>query len=195
MRVLPNVKNWRPSRSAADSAADPGRQSVPDPVPESVVRTGSGVRVAVAPRPVGARRSLVSRRGTILVGIFVIAVILLALPAREYLRQRAEINSADEVTAAQQAKVDALQAKVDLWNNEDYVRGQARERLHFLLPGEVAYVVVKPGEENGIALQPTAGQPHPELPAGVWYSKLWSSVKQADQDPADRGGPFPSYQN
>ncbi|MEI6623641.1 MAG: septum formation initiator family protein, partial [Actinomycetes bacterium] len=167
MRLLSNARNWRPARSAADSAADSGARSAPDPAP----RTGAGARVAVASRPVGARRALVSRRGALLVGIFVVAVILLALPMREYLRQRAEINSADEVTAAQQARVDGLQAKVDLWKNDDYVRGQARERLHFLLPGEVAYVVVKPGEENGIALQPTTGQPQLELPAGVWYSK------------------------
>lgn len=127
-------------------------------------------------------------------GVLVIAIIMLALPMREYLRQRDEINSAGQVTAEQQAKVDALQAKVDLWNNEDYVRAQARERLHFLLPGEVAYVVVRPGEENGIPSVPLTGQPQQDLPVGVWYVKLWSSLKQADQEPGKKtGGPFPEY--
>jgi cell division protein FtsB len=126
----------------------------------------------------GARRSFVSGRSAILLTIAVIAVILLALPLREYLSQRAEISSAGAKAAEQHQRVDELQRQVDLWQDEDYIRGQARERLHFLLPGEVGYKVINPdAAENKLAQQPVAS----DGPRGPWYDRLWSSVDAADR--------------
>jgi len=120
----------------------------------------------------------VSGRTAILLTIAVIAVILLALPLREYLSQRAEISSAGAKAAQQYQRVDELQVRVNLWQDEDYVRGQARERLHFLLPGEVGYKVINPNAtENKLAEQPVQSQG----PRGPWYDRLWSSVNAADR--------------
>jgi len=126
----------------------------------------------------GARRSFVSGRAAVLLTIAVIAVILLALPLREYLSQRAEISSAGAKAAQQHERVDELQRQVDLWQDEDYVRGQARERLHFLLPGEVGYKVIDPNSSaNKLAEQPVQS----EGPRGPWYDRLWNSVDAADR--------------
>jgi len=120
----------------------------------------------------------VSGRTAVLLTIAVIAVILLALPLREYLSQRAEISAAGSKAAEQHQRVDELQRQVDLWQNDDYVRGQARERLHFLLPGEVGYKVIDPNAtENRLAQQPVQS----EGPRGPWYDRLWSSVDAADR--------------
>lgn len=124
----------------------------------------------------GARRSFVSSRTAILLGIAVIAVILLALPLREYLAQRGEINSASQKMAEQQAKVDGLQKQVDDWQSEEFVRGQARERLHFMLPGEVGYKIIDPGaSENKLAER----APQTDGPSGPWYDRLWNSMRAA----------------
>ena len=126
----------------------------------------------------GARRSFVSGRTAILIGIGVIAVILLALPLREYLAQRSEINSASQKISEQQSKVDALQQQVDQWQKEDFVRGQARERLHFMLPGEIGYKVIDPGStENKLAQQ----APQTDGPSGPWYDRLWRSIRAAER--------------
>ncbi len=126
----------------------------------------------------GARRAFVSGRTAVLLTIAVIAVILLALPLREYLSQRAEINSAASKAIEQRERVDELQRQVDLWQDEDYVRGQARERLHFLLPGEVGYKVIDPNAvENKLAEQPVEA----DGPRGPWYDRLWNSVDAADR--------------
>lgn len=126
----------------------------------------------------GARRSFVSSRTAILLGIAVIAVILLALPLREYLAQRGEINSASQKMAEQQAKVDGLQKQVDDWQSEEFVRGQARERLHFMLPGEVGYKIIDSGaSENKLAER----APQSEGPSGPWYDRLWNSMRAAEQ--------------
>ena len=129
-----------------------------------------------AERVDGARRSFVSGRTAILIGIGVIAVILLALPLRECLAQRSEINSASQKMSDQQAKVDSLQQQVDQWQKEDYVRGQARERLHFMLPGEIGYKVIDPGStENKLAEH----APQTDGPSGPWYDRLWRSIRAA----------------
>jgi len=131
-----------------------------------------------AERVDGARRSFVSGRTAILIGIGVIAVILLALPLREYLAQRSEINSASQKMSDQQAKVDSLQQQVDQRQKEDYVRGQARERLHFMLPGEIGYKVIDPGStENKLAEH----APQTDGPSGPWYDRLWRSIRAAER--------------
>lgn len=222
MLGLPNLRNRRSNGSSASEGAGgstsgagtpksavgtlPGRAASAGPTPNGktkddqptvaggMIRSGASGRIAVRAPSGGARRSFVTRHTAIMIGILVVGVVMLALPLREYLRQRSEINSADQATAEQRARVDALQAKVDQWANDDYVRAQARERLHYLLPGEVSYVVVRPGEENGIPSVPNTGAGSSDLPAGSWYSKLWSSVQRAGKDPKDTsGGPFPHY--
>lgn len=126
----------------------------------------------------GARRSFVSGRTAILLAIAVIAVILLALPLREYLAQRSEINTASDKMAEQKSRVDSLQHEVDQWQNEEYVRGQARDRLHFMLPGEIAYKVI----DSGVSENPLAQRaPRIEAPSGPWYDRLWRSVRAAQR--------------
>lgn len=78
----------------------------------------------------------------------------------------------------QQAKVDSLQQQVDQWQKEDYVRGQARERLHFMLPGEIGYKVIDPGStENKLAEH----APQTDGPSGPWYDRLWRSIRAAER--------------
>lgn len=128
------------------------------------------------PRP--TRRTFVSGRTAIVLSLAVIAVILLALPMREYLRARTEISNAAREQAEQQARVDELQHKVDQWNDPDFVRQQARERLNFLLPGEVGYEVIDPkAPDDKLAEKPAAVEP----PTGPWYDRLWRSVRAADR--------------
>lgn len=142
-------------------------------------------------RPTGARRSFVSSRTAVMLVILVTAVMLLALPLREYLRQQGEIEAAAELAGHRQVKVDELQQRVDLWQDEDYVRSQARKRLHFLLPGEVGYIVLDSGVEDSndpgaiIAKAPKQGP---------WYAELWESVGAADRNTAPVAPPrlFPN---
>lgn len=131
-----------------------------------------------ADSPSGASRYFVSARTAIVLLIAVIAVILLALPLREYLRQRSEINSAAAKQAEQQARVDELQHQVNQWQDEEFIRSQARGRMGYLFPGEVGYKVIDPSrKQNALAEKaPEAGPP-----TGPWYDRLWKSVDRADR--------------
>ena len=101
-------------------------------------------------------------------------VVSAALPLREYLAQRGEIGELEQQQARQRERVEALEARSAQLEDPAYVAAEARRRLHFVLPGETAYVVLAPGAGAGAAARrggaPAAG---PEAP---WYSQLWGSV-------------------
>lgn len=190
------------AKPAQEAAAGSRYQSV-DPVPEgetagsspfwrgSVSRSsGVGSRVSLTANPGNTRKSYFTGRTAIMAGILVTAVILLALPAREFLRQRSEIESARSNAATQQSRVDELQRKVDQWNDPEYIRLQARQRLRFMLPGEIAYTVIKPGDTDDSPLPVPTEQ---NVPNGPWFSKLWSSVGNADADDGKASSLFPGH--
>jgi hypothetical protein len=99
-----------------------------------------------------------------------------AWPVKEYLRQRSELARLRADTAQTQARVDVLQALKQRWADPAYVQTQARERLHFVLPGETAYVVLQPDHPAAVATLPK--QTAPVLQP--WYDQLWDSVQGAD---------------
>ena len=118
-----------------------------------------------------------SGRMAVLLTLAVIAVILLALPAREYLAARSEIGTAEHRHAAQKQRVDELQHDVDQWKDDEHVRQQARERLNYVLPGEVGYEVIVPeAPDNQLTERELVAEP----PSGPWYDRLWRSVRVAD---------------
>jgi hypothetical protein len=115
-------------------------------------------------------------------------VVSAALPLREYLSQRGQIASARAKNAQQQARVDALEKQLDQWKDPAYVKAQARERLHFVMPGEYSYVVLSPKTRTtttGRAALPGTVAVGPEAP---WYSQVWGSVRAADR-PAPKASP------
>ena len=122
----------------------------------------------------GRRRT--SNRVLALSAIFFVLALTIAPPVKHYFTQRAQINalkaqlSADN-TALQQAREELL-----LWQDPEYVKSQARERLHFVLPGERQYIVTEGQTDSTqegttkIASSLADGQP--------WYSRLIASISE-----------------
>ncbi len=107
-------------------------------------------------------------------------VVSAALPLREYLGQRGQIAQLQQKRALHEARVRALEAQLRQWQDPAYVAAQARSRLHFVLPGETAYVLLTPSAAPLPALPGRAGSraTGPEAP---WYSQVWGSVQAADR--------------
>ena len=122
----------------------------------------------------GRRRT--SNRVLALSAIFFVLALTIAPPVKHYFTQRAQISalkaqlSADN-TALQQAREELL-----LWQDPEYVKSQARERLHFVLPGERQYIVTEGQTDSTqegttkIASSLADGQP--------WYSRLIASISE-----------------
>jgi cell division protein FtsB len=119
-------------------------------------------------------------------------VVSAALPLREYLSQRGQIAAAQAKKAQLQSQVDSLEHQLQQWQDPAYVKAQARTRLHFVLPGEIAYVVLAPTASPapaGTAALPGVSAVGPEAP---WYSQVWGSVRAADRvAPAPSPSPTP----
>jgi cell division protein FtsL len=124
-------------------------------------------------RPPAGPTRLTGRAALLAVVICVIALSL-AYPVREYIAQRRQI---DQLLAEQQsisAQVKSLQAQQQRLQDPAYIEQQARDQLHMCMPGEKCYVIV------GNSPPPDSAQ-QPAPTAAPWYSKLWQSVKRADQ--------------
>lgn len=100
---------------------------------------------------------------------------MLAPPSQRYFAQRAQINAVKaEVSANSRALVEAAR-QLELWKESDYIKTQARERLHFVLPGERQYIVTDTTEPP--VTTPTAVSK--DLPRGLpWYNRLISSITE-----------------
>ncbi|MEZ5115294.1 MAG: septum formation initiator family protein [Candidatus Nanopelagicales bacterium] len=128
-------------------------------------------------------------RAAVLVLVVAALALTLALPVRAWFAQRAEIAALrDDVSAAEQRVAD-LQVRHERWQDPAFIAAEARRRLHFVMPGEVGYVVIGADQavpESGAAA--VAGED-----GSTWYARLWSSVRAADQEPAPgAGGARPS---
>jgi cell division protein FtsB len=129
-----------------------------------------------------ARRQLNFRRRTnnrALAFIVILFVLTLAIapPVKHYFTQRAQINSLESQLAADNVALQKAREELLRWQDPEYIKSQARERLHFVLPGERQYIVVDgsttPSQENAteIASALTDGQP--------WYARLIASISEA----------------
>jgi hypothetical protein len=114
--------------------------------------------------------------------VLLILTISYATSLRIYFAQAHEIASTQAEIAQRQQRIEDLQAEVRRWEDPDYVRTQARERLGWVVPGETGYRVVgADGKPLGGGSEITA-QNKPEGPApAAWWSKLWGSVEAADK--------------
>jgi cell division protein FtsB len=127
---------------------------------------------------VGGRRPSLTGRAALLALVLVVLGVSYAYPLRTWIEQRADLAAlAAERAELEQRTVD-LEAQQQRWEDPAYVRAQARERLHFVLPGETVYIVVRPSGGTG------AGGAAPDVPVaaqdGSWYGRLWGTVRAAD---------------
>ena len=95
-----------------------------------------------------------------------------ALPLREFFEQRGDIAELQRSNDAARARVSALEHQQEQLQDPAYVAAEARRRLHYVMPGETAYVLIEPSPAAG-AEDDRAEQP--------WYSQLWGSVREADR--------------
>ena len=124
--------------------------------------------------------------------LFLVLLVLLisyASSLRAWLDQRAEIAATRAEIADAEASVDELEREKLRWDDPAYVRQQARQRLGWVLPGEVLYRVIDAdGTTLGAPAPPTAP---PTVPPSDWYEGVWESIRQAGQIPEPSATPPP----
>jgi cell division protein FtsB len=135
--------------------------------------------------PLLRRRSSLTARAIALAVVLLILTISYATSLRIYFAQAHEIAATNAEITDRRQRIGELQGELARWGDETYVRTQARERLGWVVPGEIGYRVVgadgKPLGGGAVITAETAA----EAPAqDAWWSKLWGSVEAADQPAA-----------
>ena len=161
----------------------PGRAArTPRPRPVPVTDTDTGGPVAARRRPRLTGRSLV------LVLVLAVLAVSYASSLKAYLQQRAHIADLKAQIAERSDDIDALEREKRRWDDEAYVRAQARDRFGYLMPGETAYVVL---DEDGKPLETRSELHDPSQvlrePPTAWWQDAWSSVELAGNPPKERG--------
>ncbi|WP_067859564.1 MULTISPECIES: septum formation initiator family protein [Aeromicrobium] len=159
----------------------PGR---PTPRTRRPAGRPSGAAGASRPGPTRPRSGTTTARG---VGsrfttraVLLLAVLLLLLASytsalHAWWQQRGEVQQLKAEIATRQASIEDLGDTKARWNDDAYVRQQARERFGWVMPGEVGYRVIgADGTVEGDA--PRLDDP-PDPTQKQWYDTLWGSVE------------------
>jgi cell division protein FtsB len=118
--------------------------------------------------------------------VLLLVVVVLAISfgqsLRIYLAQQHDLAVAEQQIRETSTKIADLESELARWDDPEYVKAQARDRLGWVMPGETGYRVVgADGKPLGGGVVIQSGQ---ELPAGehdpVWWDRMWGSVRTAD---------------
>ena len=146
-----------------------------------------------ASAPSQSPRSSLTTRAIALAVVLLILMISYASSLRIYFTQRRDIAATRAEIGARQQTIEELQAELARWDDVEYVKTQARDRLGWVVPGEIGYRVVGPdGKPIGGGSEITSVPQPAEKPTDAWWSRLWGSLAAADQpapvrkDPARR---------
>ena len=77
-----------------------------------------------------------------MMGVLVLAVVVLAPTIAAFAQQRQQIAELRAAVSAQEEEVQRLRDERERWNDETFIMTQARERLYYVMPGEVSYLVI-----------------------------------------------------
>jgi cell division protein FtsB len=115
-----------------------------------------------------------------LVAVFFIFALVLAPPIQNYFTQRAQINALRAQVDSDRSALEEARLELIRWQDPDYVKAQARERLHFVMPGERQYIVT--GTPNGDG-EVTANKVADQLEDGApWYTRMIASITQVTSE-------------
>jgi len=123
----------------------------------------------------------------VLLGVLAILAASYAFPVRAWLDQREQLASLGAQRDALAAEVASLEESRELWNDPAYVRRQARERLNYVVPGEVGLVVL--GTESTVPEEPVTGTvvPVSDVDQPWWSTLVTAFVEVGSGDPETAG--------
>ena len=117
---------------------------------------------------------------TILVAVLVGAAILTLAPQVQlWFEQRQAIADLQSQVDARKQELKDLQVQRNRWNDPAYVRAQARNRLFYVMPGEVSYIIM---DANGVSESDKTGTVGEMLAAKSNYSGITDKISATKND-------------
>jgi cell division protein FtsB len=145
-----------------------------------MVRRSSGRarRKSYRSRSLNFNRNQGSGRTFAVAAIFFALALFLAPPIKNYFTQRAQISALESQLASDYSALEEARKELMLWQDPNFIKSQARERLHFVMPGERQYIVTGGDEsedsnDNGISVVENLPEGQP------WYTRMIASITEA----------------
>lgn len=140
--------------------------------------SGGARRKSYRSRNLNFNRHQGSGRAFAIAATFFALALFLAPPVKNYFTQRAQISALEAQLSSDYSALEEARKELMLWQNPEYIKSQARERLHFVMPGERQYIVTGDGTDT-TATDNTASAVA-ALPEGQpWYTRMIASITEA----------------
>jgi hypothetical protein len=96
-----------------------------------------------------------------------------------YLDQRQQIAALEHAVRVGQDEVAELEAERERWSDPAYITAQARERLYYVKPGEVVYLVDDDLPDSAVPQEQAPVTDDVEETRSDWMAQLVRSVASA----------------
>ena len=139
-------------------------------------------KVAPSQSKAALRVSRLNLSSLALLAMIVIGVISIAPRVQTWFMQRQAIFAAQ--AELEQAKKDVQEMKVERkrWEDPAYIRAQARDRLYYVMPGEVSYLVM---DADGVDTSDTSGTVGAKMAADKNHAAITDSIYQTKNNWVD----------
>ena len=171
----PGKKSVRQAPVSASRAAKTARSP-------KAAKAGGRATKATSPKQTRSAASAEWMRGmrlntyTItLLAMIVLGVLTLAPRVQEWFVLRQQVAQAQADVAKARNDVKNMQSEVKRWEDPVYIRSQARDRLYYVMPGEVSYLVM---DANGVNTSDTSGTVGAMLADQRNYGQISKSIKE-----------------
>ncbi|GAB3240088.1 FtsB family cell division protein [Mycolicibacterium hippocampi] len=174
----------RPGKQVAElsgAAGAPDSLEAGDSIRESIA--------AAAERASEQRFGSAARRAAILAAVVCVLTLTIAGPVRTYFAQRTEMKQLQASEAQLREQIAELEEQKDKLADPVFIAAQARERLGFVMPGEIPYQVqlppgaAQPSAPSGELAEVNSGDP--------WYTALWHTIADGPQGIPPTAPPSP----
>ncbi|HKU34324.1 MAG TPA: septum formation initiator family protein [Paenarthrobacter sp.] len=114
--------------------------------------------------------------------VMIAITIMLAPTVKIFLEKRSEISALEAEIASKEAEQADLNKQLSRWQDPNYVKQQARDRINMVMPGETGYWVFGGDEAAGTPGGRT-GSGSSANPANLpWVDALWESIRRSATD-------------
>lgn len=149
------------------------------PTPPAARQTPS--REASDAEPYSPASTLLARFVTLLTVGFTVFLVVFS-PLRSWMHQQEQSRELAARISQVKAQNEALEQEIERYQDPDYIARQARERLGYVRPGEITYIVVDPpGASTPPHSKGWMGKDTNDLP---WFAQVVEGIKTASIPPA-----------
>lgn len=110
-----------------------------------------------------------------LLAMIVLGVLTLAPRVQEWFVLRQQVAQAQADVEQARKDVATMQSEVKRWEDPVYIRSQARDRLYYVMPGEVSYLVM---DADGVNTSDISGTVGAMLADQRNYGQISKSIKE-----------------